>query len=129
MHIKPGRYLDKKVLIEVMKKGSRFICPRCLGSMFGSGPEGDKRYCHDEFNLGCRWSGPFEEAAPPFSSNMQHAWDVRNAIPMLFFCGQTSEGRYWVKFTHNRAIPRRISGESLPHAICLAALDWVKRNE
>lgn len=41
---------------------SKFICPKCGGSYFGSGGLGLREYyCHDEYNCGCSWHGPAEK--------------------------------------------------------------------
>jgi hypothetical protein len=42
---------------------SVFSCPKCAGSYFGTQNPGERdrskwvRQCHDQFGIGCRWSG------------------------------------------------------------------------
>lgn len=41
---------------------SKFECPKCFGSHFGSWGEGEREYfCHDEYERGCHWHGPKAE--------------------------------------------------------------------
>lgn len=50
-----------------------FCCPKCGGSYFGT--EGALssvliRYCSDQFETGCKWRGPPQNAPPNYKENL-----------------------------------------------------------
>lgn len=40
----------------------KFICPKCRSEYFGVSTFNniDKTNCHDQFGIGCRWSGEYD---------------------------------------------------------------------
>lgn len=45
--------------------GVEFICPECRSTYFGvsSTRDGEQVNCHDQFGIGCRWSGEYDFSA------------------------------------------------------------------
>lgn len=132
--LKPGRELDRLIVEKVMG-GVRFCgfsCPKCGSSFWGLYSDGN-RHCHDQFNRNCRWSGPAEEAPPPYSTDLAHAWQVAEKLnPLRFRVDKSGCMKWVVSFVIGSEEGWHMvneDAESVPHAICLAALKAVEQIE
>lgn len=58
-------------VVDGRDEDTSFECPKCLGSHFGSSGIGTNDYhCHDEFNYGCKWSGPADKCFTTYSKEV-----------------------------------------------------------
>ena len=111
-----------------------FRCPDCSATHFGNTEEEGvvTRRCHGHGGGGCGWSGDPLDAAPPYSTEIAHAWDIierMKADRFLFPEVHENARQAWCALWENREGQRygwlaKQYGLDAPHAICLAGLEW-----
>lgn len=58
-------------VVDGRDEDTSFECPKCGSSHFGSSGLGvDEFNCHDEFERGCRWSGPAAKCFTTYSKEV-----------------------------------------------------------
>lgn len=124
--IPAGPFLD--ALIASLLDDPGFCCPSCTGRWFGTrNPQAPyaewRRYCKDQWNVGCCWEGAWDAAPAPFSTDLVAAFLAFNYAASRFdppladilWTGSTwrvhcGRGQHWMGWADGI--------DALPLAIC-----------
>ena len=130
-----SREIDAQVAVEVVGVDNMdFLCPRCLGTHFGSTIGDDNevidRVCHGP-PMSCGWRGPAIEACPAYSTDIGAAWSVVEKMEENGFFFHLDTGCHAGNVCTFFIAPNMDDicegvADTAPMAICLAALEALR---